>query len=96
MPVLGTEMRRGVGTPDPGGRSPTLRPQAPGGGGGIPTWAAVAVLLALAVQQQREHHQQDDQQAGERRHQEEPPLLIEGCLHLSCRATGARLHGQKR
>ena len=88
-------MQRGVGTPDPGGTSPTSRPQVPGGGGGVPTCAAVAVLLALAVQQQREHHQQDDQQTGERHHQEEPPLLVEGRLHLSCRATGARLHGQK-
>lgn len=67
----------------------------PRGGGGVPTCAAVAVLLALAVQQQREHHQQDDQQTGEHHHQEEPPLLVEGRLHLSCRATGARSRGRK-
>lgn len=83
----------GVGAPDPGGRTPTPRPPAPGGG--LPTCAAVAVLLALAVQQQREPHQQDDQQTGECHHQEEPPLLVERRLHLSCRETDARSRGRK-
>lgn len=94
LPPEGSLLCAWCGHPRPGRGNPDVSAPAPGEAG-LPTCAAVAVLLALAEQQQREHHQQDDQQTGERHHQEEPPLLVERCLHLSCRATDARSRGRK-